>query len=181
MSGNLREEQLGTFYMGKNLKTPLNDDLLLENQIFKAKQEKELKEANEILKETMLEKQKEIDNKAEKLELIPISNKVLILPYPENPYRKAITEGGLIIPLNPQFQNPESGQQDNLKEGIVCAKVIEVGPECKWLKEGDDIYLDIRTTQPVPFYDNGYRLTTELQIMCVLNEGLKARFYGTNG
>lgn len=177
---SLKEEQLGTFYMGKGLKTPINEDLLLENQISKMKKEKELKEANKILLETMKEKQKEIDEKVERLELLPIANKVLILPYPENPYRKIITEGGLIIPLNPQFQNPESGMQDNLKEGIVCAKVIEIGPECKWLKVEDDIFLDIRTTLPVPFYDNGYRLTTEGQIMCVLNEGLKERFYGNS-
>ena len=114
----------------------------------------------------MQTKQKEIDDKAERLELIPISNKVLILPYPENPYRKAITSSGLIIPLNPQFQNPESGQQDNLKEGIVCAKVIEVGPECKWLKEGDDIYIRNVGAAPVPFDRRGYWAISEQNVIC---------------
>jgi hypothetical protein len=107
--------------------------------------------------------------------MLPMFNKVILLPYPNNPYKKSI-EGSIIVEYNGDFMNPDSGEKDKLQELVGCAKVIEVGPEVKYVKAGDDIYYDPRTCYPVPFMSLGYKLTTEPQILCVLNENLKERF-----
>lgn len=104
-----------------------------------------------------------------------MNNKIIILPYPENPYKKVI-EGNIIVEYDGSFMNPDSGQKDKMQTLVGCAKVIEVGPECKYLKPEDDVYYDTRTTYPVPFMSLGYQLTTEPQILCVLNSNLKERF-----
>ena len=102
-------------------------------------------------------------------------NKIILQPYPVNPYRKVV-EGSLIVDYTGAFKNPDSGEDDKLQELVGCAKIIEVGPKCKYLKPGDDVYYDTRTEYPVPFMSMGYRLTSEPQILCVLNEKLKERF-----
>lgn len=176
--GKTLNEASGTIFMGKNIKPEFNENLLLENLSKKKKEEEELVEAQKILLEAAKQKQKEIDEKIERLELMPLLNKVVFIQYPENPYRKMVTDAGLLIPEKFQFTNPESGQQDTPKDGIVCCKAVEVGPECKYIKEGDDFYLDIRTALPIPFYSLGYKITSEPQILCILNEGLKERLNG---
>ena len=166
-------ESAGKFYMNSgNIITPKNE--LLED-IRRAKEEKEVEEANKLLIELQKEKQKEIEEKLQTLELLPLGNKIILLPYPENPYKKII-DGSIIVEYNGAFMNPDSGEKDQLKTLIGCAKVIEVGPECKFLVPGDDIYYDTRTTYPVPFMSMGYQLTSEPQILCVLNSNLKTRF-----
>lgn len=163
----------GKFYMSpKGLD---NDDLLLDNQIRKQKEEQEAKELADMLLEASKNKQEEINAKLEKLEMLPMGNKIILQAYPQNPYRK-IMQGNIIVEYDGSFLNPDSGEKDKQVELVGCAKVIEVGPECKYLKPGDDIYYDTRTTYPVPFMSMGYKLTTEPQVLCVLNEGLKNRF-----
>lgn len=171
---SFNEEQFGKFYFNgdKKLITPENP---FSAELEKQKLEKEAEEANKLLIQLAQEKQKELDEKINNLEMIPIFNKVILLPYPTNPYKK-IMDGHIFVDYSGDFLNPESGERDTLKELVGCAKIIEVGPECKYLKVGDDVYYDTRTVYPVPFMSLGYRLTTEPQILCILNEGLKARF-----
>ena len=165
-------ESTGKFYMGKNLILPKNE---LLDEIDRIKEEKAAEEANKLLIDLQKQKQKEIYEKLQTLELLPMGSKIILLPYPENPYKKII-EGSIIVEYTGDFMNPDSGEKDKLNVLVGCAKVIEVGPECKYLKPGDDIYYDTRTTYPVPFMSLGYLLTTEAQILCVLNSGLKERF-----
>ena len=169
---SFREEQMGKYFMSNrsNLEVPTIKDAA--EKLREQQAEKEIKEA---LFEAEKNKQEEINKKLEKLELLPMMNKVILQAYPVNPYRK-IVEGSLIVDYTGAFKNPDSGEDDNLKELVGCAKIIEVGPECKYLKPGDDVYYDTRTVYPVPFMSMGYRLTSEPQILCVLNENLKERF-----
>ena len=139
------------------------------------KEEKAAEEIKKALFEAEQNKQAEINKKLETLEMLPMMNKIILQPYPVNPYRKVV-EGSLIVDYTGTFKNPDSGEDDKLQELVGCAKVIEVGPECKYLKPGDDVYYDTRTVYPVPFMSMGYRLTSEPQILCVLNEKLKERF-----
>ena len=139
------------------------------------KEEKAAEEIKKALFEAEKNKQAEINKKLETLEMLPMMNKIILQPYPVNPYRKVV-EGSLIVDYTGAFKNPDSGEDDKLQELVGCAKVIEVGPECKYLKPGDDVYYDTRTVYPVPFMSMGYRLTSEPQILCVLNEKLKERF-----
>ena len=84
-------------------------------------------------------------------------------------------QGSIIVDYGGEFKNPDSGEMDKMKVGIGCAQVIEVGPECKYTKIGDDVFYDTRTTVPVPMLSLGYEILAEQQIFCMLAEGLKAR------
>ena len=173
MSKKTLDTAAGKFYIngGKGL----DESLLLENQVAKQKAEKEAEELNRILLEAAKNKQEEINAKLQTLELIPMGNKVMFQAYPQNPYRK-IMEGSIIVEFDGSFKNPDSGEWDKQKELVGCAKVLEVGPEVKYIKPGDDIYYDTRTCYPVPFMSLGYQMTSEPQVLCILNEGLKDRF-----
>ena len=153
-----------------------DEDLLIENASKKLKEEKELNAAKELFLEARKAKQAEIDAKIEKLEILPLGSRVIFVPYPENPYKKIITDSGIIVDYNGSFMNPDSGEKDTLTLGIGCGKIIEVGPECKYAKSGDDFYYDTRVVQPIPFYNQGYQTLAEQQIICILNEGLTDRF-----
>ena len=175
---SLSESQKGTFYLGN--RENANADLFLpENQILreaqKLREQKELEEANRMYLELQERKQAELDAKLETLELVPMGAKVILLPYPQNPYKKVL-KGKILVEYNGLFNNPDSGEKDTLKELVGCAQVKEVGPECKYVKPGDDIYYDTRTCYPLPFMSLGYLMTTEPQILAIVNEGLKARF-----
>lgn len=171
-----KESQTGIFHMY----TPNKEGILLpedqlKRDIERQKEVKEVEEAREMYLALQAEKQKELDAKLETLELLPMLNKIILLPYPQNPYKK-IVQGKILIDNTGSFKNPDSGEMDNLKELVGCAKIIEVGPETKYLKVDDDVFYDTRTCYPVPFMSQGYILTGESQILCVLNEDLKKRF-----
>ena len=175
-----KEELTGKFFMGKDLKPEQRFNIIkpeepFKNEIDKLKKEKEEQEMAKLLLELEKSKQEEINQKLSKLEMIPMFNKIVILPYPRNPYRK-IVEGSILVDYSGDFLNPDSGEQDKLKELVGCAKVIEVGPECKYLNVGDDVYYDTRTVYPVPFMSLGYVLCSETQILCNMNESLKERY-----
>lgn len=173
--GKTLDEANGVFYMGKNLShIPTIEEAIAEKKS-KEQQEKFEQEARRLYLEAEKKKQEEINSKVEKIELLPMGNKMLISKYPQNPYRKVV-DGNVIVDYQGEFMNPETGQQDKQEELVACAKVIEVGPECKYVKKGDDVYFDTRTTYPVPFMSMGYLSTSEPQIICILNEGLTERF-----
>lgn len=173
MSKKTLSEANGTFFMNKNgLYEPKNDFL---EEAAKIKQEKEEKEAKEKLLELNRQKQEDLNKRLETLEMVPNGNKLIILPYPINPYRRIMTSGGIITEYDGDFKNPDSGEWDKQKELVGCAQIIEVGPKCEFAKVGDDIFYDTRTTYPVPFMSMGYLLTTEPQILTFMNDGLKAR------
>ena len=170
-----KETANGKFFMGDRV-----DDLVItpENPFTEALKKKQLEEAEQEARKLYLDlekqKQDEINKKLETLELIPIGNKIILLPYPKNPYRKVVS-GQIIVDFDGSFLNPDSGESDKLKELVGCAKVIEVGPEVKWTKEGDDVYYDTRTVYPMPFMSLGYVETSEPSLLAIMNEGLKER------
>ena len=169
---SFKEEQMGKYFMSNrsNLEVPT-----IKDAAERLKEEKAAEEIKKALFEAEQNKQAEINKKLEALEMLPMMNKIILQPYPVNPYRKVV-EGSLIVDYTGAFKNPDSGEDDKLQELVGCAKIIEVGPECKYLKPGDDVYYDTRTVYPVPFMSMGYKLTSEPQILCVLNEKLKERF-----
>lgn len=172
-----REEQNGKFFMGnraENLIVPQNP---FTDSVRKLKEEKEAKELGELYIKLASEKQEELENKISTMEIMPVNINIIILPYPTNPYKKMVSKGGLLIgEYSGSFQNPDSGEGDTLNLGIGCAKVIEVGPACKYIKSGDDVFYDTRVQKPIPFMGCGYFLTNEQNIICVMNEGLTERF-----
>lgn len=172
---SFREEQNGKFFMGNRADNLIVPESPFKNEFEKLQREKEEEEVRKLLFEAEKTKQEEINRKLQNLEMLPMGNRVIILPYPVNPYRKVV-EGSIIVDYTGSFKNPDTGEMDNLKELVGCAQVIEVGQEVKYLKPGDDIYYDTRTIYPVPFMSLGYKITSEPSVLCVLNESLKERF-----
>lgn len=125
-----------------------------------------------------LDKAKEITEKVESMEIMPMGSYVLVRPYAKNPYEKIeVTESGLVIPeLDGKFMNPDTGEEDT-KENFACqGTVIEVGPLVKWIQEGDDIFYRRAQAVPVPFFKMGFEVIPEQCIQAVINEGIKNRW-----
>ena len=49
---------------------------------------------------------------------------------------------------------------------VSCAKVIAVGPECKNVNVGEDVYCMRFRAIPVPFRKKGYYIMSEQNITC---------------
>ena len=52
---------------------------------------------------------------------------------------------------------------------------LKLGPDVKHVKVGDDVYYDSRTAYPLPFMNLGYKVTSEPQIIAIINNNLKER------
>ena len=158
-----KEELNGRFHMQPN-----SGIIIPENQLLadaqRLREEKEKEELNQKLIELDKAKQQSIEEKLKTLELIPNGNKIMILPYPTNPYKK-IMQGSIYLGNNGDFKNPDTGEMDRLEESIICGQVVELGPDCKFGKVGDDVFYDKRSVYPVPFMSSGYILTSEPQIL----------------
>ena len=87
----------------------------LANEFAQLRQEREQKELQQKLTELAKQKQDELDAKLANLELLPMGSKIIILPYPENPYRKVMS-GSIIVDYTGSFINPDTGERDKLKE-----------------------------------------------------------------
>ena len=108
------------------------------------------------------------------LELKPIYKNIIVDVYDENPYLNKQTEDGL--ELNSDFINSDSGQVEAKKLVIECAKVVEVGPDCEFVKPGDDVMINLNSISPIPFMGNCYWLLDEHAVKAVIAEGLTERF-----
>lgn len=174
MKNNLESK----FYMNDvkshSIVLPENEFL---NELKEAKKKKDLEEkAGEELRK-IKEKQEEIDSKLERLQVVPLYTNVMILPYPQNPYVNAISKGGVLLAdSGGSFDNPDTGQKDTLKQAFTCGKVIEIGPDCKYVKRGDDVFYGANGARPVPFMNQGFYLISEQNIMVTINEDMKDRF-----
>ena len=132
------------------LMLPKNDIEIMAEQM---RDEKEAKSTFEKLFEIEKAKQDEIDAKIEKLELIPMRANVLILPYPSNPYRKILDkETGIYFAENKYYKNPDTGEMEESDNVMEVATVMAVGPDVKYIKEGDVIYYRRVQKVPIPFF-----------------------------
>lgn len=127
---------------------------------------------------TELQKAEEVTKKMQTMEIMPVGAYILVKPYAKNPYQKIeVTGTGLIIPeYDGAFKNPDSGEEDKEVNLSVVATVIAVGPMCKYIKDGDDIYYRRASGIPVPFFRQGFEVIAESQLQVVINEGLAERF-----
>lgn len=123
---------------------------------------------DKLMSDTIIEKQIEGINTNE-VELIPCNVGVIVKPYDENPYRKIEkTESGLIIGVqsSQRYQSNESGEIEENDEYVTCAKVIAVGPFCKNVKVGEDVYVIKHILKPIPFRKQGFYEIDEQNILC---------------
>lgn len=106
---------------------------------------------------------------------MPLYSMVMIEPYIENPYEVKESETGLKLTTDQQ-ENPDTGELDKKNFYIVCGKVMEAGPDCKFVKAGDDVMYDARSVRPIRFMGNVYVTVAEPNIATVIGENLSERF-----
>ena len=106
-----------------------------------------------------------------KTKIVPCNTNVIIEFYEENPYRAMqTTENGLIVGVESthRFKSNETGEMEDSEEYIACAKVIAVGPDCKNVKVGDDIFAAKHLGTVIPYKKLGYRAINEQNIICII-------------
>lgn len=92
------------------------------------------------------------------VEIIPINNNVLIEPYIRNPYRNIeTTASGLIVGIESSktYKSNETGEIQQNTEVIKCGRVLAVGPLCKNVEVGDDVFYTTYSEGKVPFRKRG--------------------------
>lgn len=179
----IAKELLGTDsnFTSVNMKENSLDSLIKKEKARKFNSEVEkynekLEQNNKDFKES----QDKVEYDISKAEIKPMFSRILVQPFKVNPFQKMKVENGLIIDTGgytPHTQlNEQTGRYEEQKQFIVTGCVVEVGPEVKYLKEGDVIFYRIDTAVPVPFFKQGFVSLAESQIIAVVNEGLQDRF-----
>lgn len=114
------------------------------------------------------------------VEIKPMGSRVLIKPFEINPFQQIkVSESGLIIDtggLTPEAFSNDTGKWEEQQQAIAVGTVYDIGPDCKYLKEGDAVYFQKAAMVPVPFFKQGLVTVSEIQIIAVVNEGLTERF-----
>lgn len=179
----IAKELLGTDsnFTSVNMKENSLDSLIKKEKARKFNSEVEkynekLEQNNKDFKES----QDKVEYDISKAEIKPMFSRILVQPFKVNPFQKMKVENGLIIDTGgytPHTQlNEQTGRYEEQKQFIVTGYVVEVGPEVKYLKEGDVIFYRVDTAVPVPFFKQGFISLAESQIIAVVNEGLQDRF-----
>lgn len=100
----------------------------------------------------------------------------VILEEEKNPFIEERTESGLYLPhgLHVETQETEgSGKIVALAQQIRFARVKEVGPECKYLVEGDGVYFDHRSVVLFPVSAEKFLIrTSEQHIIAYVRENI---------
>ena len=113
-------------------------------------------------------------------EIKPMPARILVKPFKQNPFQKLEVQGGIIVDTggyNPHIQfNEQTGKNEEQEQFIKVGCVIEVGPEVKYLTEGDVVYYRKDTVVPVPFFKQNLVSLNENQVIAVVNEGLEKRW-----
>lgn len=114
------------------------------------------------------------------IEIKPMGTRVLIKPFAQNPFQQIkMNESGIIYDLGgmvPSYKSTDTGEWEEEKQTIGTGTVYDVGPECKYLQEGDVVFYQIAAGVPVPFFKQGLVTIAEQQVISVVNEGLTERF-----
>ena len=179
----IARELLGTDsnFTSVNMKENSLDSLIKKEKARKFNSEVE--KYNEKLEQNnkdFEESRDKVEYDISKAEIKPMFSRILVQPFKVNPFQKIKVENGLIIDTGgytPHTQlNEQTGRYEEQKQFIVTGCVVEVGPEVKYLKEGDVIFYRVDTAVPVPFFKQGFVSLAESQIIAVVNEGLQDRF-----
>ena len=167
MKFNMQENNLNTL-INREKANKFNDQVDAYNEAL-----------NENNKKTE-QAQSELPYDIEKAELKPMFSRIIVKPLSHNPFQKIEMRGSLIVDAGgytPHAElNPVSGKYEEQKEFIVTGCVVEVGPDVKYLQEGDVVYYRRDTVVPVPFFKQGLVSLAENQVIAAVAEGLTERF-----
>ena len=105
------------------------------------------------------------------VEIVPTNANVLIKPYIRNPYRYIeTTESGIIVGMESSktYKSNETGEVEKNNDIVKCGQVINVGPDCKNVKVGDDVLFTAFDELVLPFRKKGYVMVSETRLICRL-------------
>lgn len=126
------------------------------------------------------EYQEDLKENIKDLAIMPLYDRILVKPFPENPFQKITIENGIITDIggmNPNIEfNNDTGEFQERNQNVIVATVVEVGPDCKYLKEGDSVMYLKHLPTPVPFFKQGFWTLKEENVIAVINYGLHERF-----
>lgn len=158
----------------------------IDNMIQREKANKfnnEVEKYNAQLEEnqkTFEEAQSQVAYDINRAEIKPMFARLIIKPFKVNPFQKMEVKGSIIVDAGgytPHAElNPMTGKYEEQKQFIITGYVVEVGPEVKYLQEGDVVYYRVDTAVPVPFLKQGLVSINENQVIAVVNERLTERF-----
>lgn len=164
----------------------MGDEQTFESMLAQQKAENFNTQVNEYVekfdKHSELLKQytESIKDNMNSIEIKPMFSRVLVKPFEHNPFQQIkVSNTGLITDLGgmtPTYKSTDTGEWEEERQFIVTGTVIDVGPECKYLAEGDVIFYRVDTAVPVPFFKQGLVSLSENQVISVVNEGLTERF-----
>ena len=103
------------------------------------------------------------------VDLVPVNANVIVKPYLQNPYRNIeTTESGLIVGVESSktYKSNETGEIERNNEVIKCGSVIAVGPACKNVEVGDDVFYTTYSEVKLPFRKKGYVVMSETLLIC---------------
>ena len=109
-----------------------------------------------------------------KKEIMPLYTYLMVDFYNENPYEVKQTETGLKLTTG-MHESQDSGEIEKKDTWYRVAKVLETGPECKYVKAGDDVYLDVRSCRPFPWMGVIYWNAAEQNVIAVMADDLSER------
>ena len=114
-----------------------------------------------------------------KLEIKPYGFYLLIKPFKQNPFQRIKQEGRIITDLGglvPLYKSNETGEIEEEDPYVHVGTVIEVGPDVKYVQQGDAVMWTAPTELPIPFYKQGLVTVVEQNIKAIINVGLNERF-----
>lgn len=129
--------------------------------------------------ETVMSFQDKIKDSLDNLEIKAVGFNVIVKSFKQNPFmRIEQTESGIItdIDIAPTYKSNETGEWEEEESFIHTGEVVDAGPECKYLQEGDVVMWSKVSEVPIPFYKQGLVLIPENRVIVVVNEGLTKRF-----
>ena len=152
----------------------MGNEKSLEEQIDNHKREK-WNQSVDAIQEKFANHEKRLqeaaDEYAKKLDgvqIMPISNYVIVRPFVENPFQKVkVSSSGLIVDtggLIPEYKRDDSGEYVEAEQAVK-------GKIKMWYISNEVV---------VPFYNFGFRLVNETRVICVINDDLNERFNRSN-
>lgn len=172
---------LDSNHVNINMKEHSIDNLIQKERTNKFNNEVEVYNAQlEANHEKFKESQSQVAYDIERAEIKPMFARILIKPFKINPFQKMEVKGGVIVDAGgytPHAEvNPVTGKYEEQKQFIITGCVVDIGPEVKYLQEGDVVYYRVDTAVPVPFFKQGLVSINENQVIAVVAENLSSRF-----
>lgn len=120
-------------------------------------------------------------SKRPNLQIAALYDNLLVDPFKTNPFQKIQkTASGIIYDMGgslPTYHKDDmSGEYEEEEQYIFQGTVQSVGPDCKYIKEGDIIMWTKGCQVAVPFFKLGFVKVNERNVICVINDDLQERF-----